>query len=57
MVMFHHEISYQTAQRRGIVQAQLLSDLTSSAATLADVDFERARREIEAQLAPLGPST
>jgi kynurenine 3-monooxygenase len=53
MVMFHHEIPYRIAQRRGIVQEQLLAELTSGAATLAQVDFERARREIEARLDPL----
>ena len=42
MVMFHHEISYQTAQLRGAVQTQLLADLTANAATLADIDFDRA---------------
>lgn len=56
MVMFHHEISYQTAERRGVVQEQLLADLTSDAATLADIDFGRAEREIEARLAPLAPA-
>jgi kynurenine 3-monooxygenase len=55
MVMFHHEIPYRTAQRRGIVQAQLLADLTRGAATLADIDLDRAKREIEARLAPLAP--
>jgi kynurenine 3-monooxygenase len=54
MVTFHHEISYATARARGIIQAELLSQLTSgSVATLADVDFERAQREIEARLPTL----
>jgi kynurenine 3-monooxygenase len=51
MVMFHHEIPYLTAQRRGSVQAAILSDLTRGAVTsLSDVDFERAEREITAKL-------
>ncbi len=54
MVMFHHEIPYQTAQQRGTVQTQLLDELTSDGvASLADVDFKRAEREIHARLAPI----
>ena len=53
MVMFHHEIPYRIAQERGRVQARLLADLTSGAATLADVDYAHAAREIESRLAPL----
>jgi kynurenine 3-monooxygenase len=53
MVMFHHEISYQTAAQRGLIQAQLLADLTSGAAVLADIDYLRAGREIESRLAPI----
>jgi kynurenine 3-monooxygenase len=55
MVMFHHEIPYRTALERGTIQAELLAELTSgSVASLAEVDFERAKREIYARLAPLG---
>lgn len=54
MVMFHHEIDYATAQRRGIIQAELLAELTAGAVPrVAAVDFERAQREIDARLAPL----
>jgi kynurenine 3-monooxygenase len=54
MVMFHHEIPYQTALQRGTVQAELLAELTAGAAsTLSDIDFERAEREIRARLTPL----
>ncbi len=54
MVMFHHEIPYRTALQRGIVQTQLLTELTEgSVAGLADVDFDRAEREILQRLAPL----
>jgi kynurenine 3-monooxygenase len=53
MVMFHHEIPYQIALQRGTVQAQLLAELTAGAvASLADVDFERAERNIRTRLAP-----
>jgi kynurenine 3-monooxygenase len=54
MVMFHHEIPYQTALRRGTVQTLLLAELTAGAvSTLKDIDFERAEQEIHAKLAPL----
>jgi kynurenine 3-monooxygenase len=54
MVMFHHEIPYQTALQRGTVQAELLAELTAGAvSTLSDVDFERAEQAIRATLAPL----
>jgi kynurenine 3-monooxygenase len=53
MVMFHHEIPYRIAQERGSVQASLLADLTGGAATLADIDYARAAREIESRIAPL----
>jgi hypothetical protein len=51
MVMFHHEIPYHTAQQRGLVQTAILNDLTAGGvATLSDVDFDRAEREIKARL-------
>ena len=54
MVMFHHEIPYRTAWERGSTQAAILADLTAGTVTaLADVDFRRAEREIEARLEPL----
>ena len=54
MVMFHHEIPYLTALERGAAQAGILEDLTRDAAqSLADVDFQRAERLIDAALAPL----
>jgi kynurenine 3-monooxygenase len=53
MVMFHHEIPYRIALERGTIQAGLLAELSAGAATLADVDFERAEREIKARLSPL----
>ena len=54
MVMFHHEIPYRTALQRGVLQAQLLAELTADpVSSLADVDFPRAAQEITARLAPL----
>jgi kynurenine 3-monooxygenase len=58
MVMFHHEIPYRTAQERGSIQSAILEGLTAGAVTaLAEVDFERAEREITAKLEPLGANT
>jgi kynurenine 3-monooxygenase len=54
MVMFHHEISYRTAQLRGDIQTRLLAQLTANSATLEDIDYERASREINRQLPPIG---
>ena len=54
MVMFHHEIPYQTALQRGTVQAELLAELTAGeVSSLEDIDFERAQREIRVRLPPL----
>ncbi len=53
MVMFHHEIPYRTAAERGAVQSRLLETLCAHAATLRDIDFDRAAREIDAQLGPI----
>jgi kynurenine 3-monooxygenase len=53
MVMFHHDIPYLTAQQRGTIQADILSDLTRGAAALSDIDFGRAEREINAKLPPV----
>jgi kynurenine 3-monooxygenase len=53
MVMFHHEISYRTAQERGRIQAQILAELTREAESLADVDYARAACLVEASLPAL----
>lgn len=50
MVMFHPEIPYADAQRRGAIQMRILRDLTARAATIADVDFTRAAELIGAAL-------
>jgi kynurenine 3-monooxygenase len=54
MVMFHHEIPYLTAQRRGAAQSEILSALTrGTVSALSEVDFQRAEREILSRLPPL----
>jgi kynurenine 3-monooxygenase len=53
MVMFHHEIPYLAALERGAAQAQLLAELTSGIASLEQVDFALAGREIESRLPPI----
>jgi kynurenine 3-monooxygenase len=50
MVMFHPEISYTEALRRGSVQEEILTQLTDGAASLQDVDFELAARLIAERL-------
>jgi kynurenine 3-monooxygenase len=55
MVMFHPEIPYAEALRRGVVQAQLLDELDRGAGAAGDAgpDPERAERLIHERLAPL----
>jgi kynurenine 3-monooxygenase len=50
MVMFHPEISYAEAQRRGTIQSRILRDLTARADSLAEVDFARAAKLVESGL-------
>jgi kynurenine 3-monooxygenase len=50
MVMFHPEISYAEARRRGAVQAEILELLTQNARALDDVDFKRAAELIDERL-------
>jgi kynurenine 3-monooxygenase len=50
MVMFHPEISYAEAQRRGAIQARILRDLTAGADAIAAVDFALAAKLIESEL-------
>jgi kynurenine 3-monooxygenase len=52
MVMFHPEIPYAEAQRRGSVQEQLLHELDAAGAGAADSAL--AERLVRARLAPLG---
>ena len=50
MVMFHPEIPYAEAQRRGALQAQILRDLTGGVTTLEQVDSKRAAALIDERL-------
>jgi kynurenine 3-monooxygenase len=50
MVMFHPEISYAEAQRRGAAQAAILRRLTTGVASLDAVDFEAAETLVAAEL-------
>jgi kynurenine 3-monooxygenase len=54
MVMFHPEISYAEAQRRGAIQLEILQELTPDTASMARVDFARAAVLIEERLSRLG---
>lgn len=53
MVMFHHEISYRAAAERGAIQSRLLEELCAAAPTPGEIDYARAEREIEGELAPI----
>jgi kynurenine 3-monooxygenase len=50
MVMFHPEIPYAEAQRRGALQAQILRELSTSIESLAQVDFARAATLVDRSL-------
>jgi kynurenine 3-monooxygenase len=50
MVMFHPEIPYAEAQRRGALQAQVLRELTDPVRSLSQVDLDRAARLIDERL-------
>jgi kynurenine 3-monooxygenase len=49
MVMFHL-LPYAEAYRRGKIQAAILEELTTSAKTVDEVDFARAKRLIEERI-------
>jgi kynurenine 3-monooxygenase len=53
MVMFHHEIPYATARQRGVLQTDILLELTVNVTALADVDYAHADRLIVERLPPL----
>jgi kynurenine 3-monooxygenase len=53
MVMFHPEIPYAEALRRGAVQAQLLEELDPGDAVGAGLDLKRAEQLITERLPPL----
>ena len=50
MVMFHPEIDYAEAQRRGSTQASILERLTAGVTTLDAVDFREAATLIDSEL-------
>lgn len=54
MVMFHDEIPYAIAQRRGAIQQQLLEELTRRAESLADIDLDDAADRVREKLTRLG---
>jgi kynurenine 3-monooxygenase len=51
MVMFHPEISYAEAQRRGALQTGILQQLTEDVDSLSQVDLGRAAELIDERLA------
>jgi hypothetical protein len=53
MVMFHADIPYLTAQKRGEVQAALLEEFTRDAETLDDVDIKAALKAAKKRLPPI----
>jgi kynurenine 3-monooxygenase len=55
MVMFHAEIPYADAERRGTIQSELLAAATRGAARLADIDLPRLEAAVVARLEPLRP--
>lgn len=50
MVMFHPEIPYAEARRRGAVQAEILSELAVGARSPQEIDFARAAALVESRL-------
>jgi kynurenine 3-monooxygenase len=56
MVMFHPEIPYAEAQRRGAVQEQLLHELDQAGDGEAAADSTLAQRLVSARLVPLTPA-
>ena len=53
MVMFHADIPYLVAQKRGEVQHALLEEFTETAETIDEVDLERAMAAVVERLKPL----
>jgi kynurenine 3-monooxygenase len=50
MVMFHPEIPYAEAQRRGALQSRILRELTANASSLPEIDFTRGAELVDAFL-------
>ncbi len=53
MVMFHHEIPYAEAQRRGRIQEAILNELSENTSRIDDIDWQAAERLVAAQLPPI----
>jgi kynurenine 3-monooxygenase len=53
MIMFHDEIPYAIAQKRGAIQQKLLDDLTDHADEMTDIDLDAAVAEVERRLPPV----
>jgi kynurenine 3-monooxygenase len=56
MVMFHHEVPYALAYSRGLVQAEILEELTSGATTLEEIPPRAMDAAVLARLEPLSLS-
>jgi hypothetical protein len=52
-VMFHPEIPYAEAQRRGAVQAEILQELDSKRDASGGTDAQLAERLVRERLAPI----
>jgi kynurenine 3-monooxygenase len=50
MVMFHPEIPYAEAQRRGAIQAKILGELSAGKRSVSEVDFPHAERLVTERL-------
>ncbi|MGH8166123.1 MAG: FAD-dependent oxidoreductase, partial [Woeseiaceae bacterium] len=55
MVMFHAEIPYAVAERRGALQMKLLDDLIQDAESLAEIDIDAAESLMRTRLPKLRP--
>jgi kynurenine 3-monooxygenase len=53
MVMFHPEIAYADALRRGAIQSDILAELDERAMAAGTLDFDQARALIHERLAPV----
>jgi hypothetical protein len=53
MVMFHDEIPFAIAQRRGALQQALLDELVRDAHALEEIDLDAAESQARERLPPL----
>ena len=56
MVMFHHEIPYRVAFERGRTQSDLLTRLTTTADSVADIPTAQMDAMVTGMLEPLPAS-